>query len=119
MKSHSDNIPTISFQGLQFSGNEKSCNKAPTIGESEQGFPSINIKSMGSVIQVQMNMFEHKIVYSNILMALEDGGLEVVCAASPIINNKVYHTIYTKVLSYTMWQHSSAVFSTQYKNMFV
>eukprot|EP00253_Pinus_taeda_P016118 PITA_16118 len=97
MKDDSGKNPNLSFQALPFSGNEKFCIKAPVIGEPDQGFPSINIKSMGSAVQVWTNTFAHQIVYSDLLMALEDGGLEVVCAASSTMSNRSYHTIHTKV----------------------
>lgn len=99
MKDDSGKNPNLSFQALRFSGNEKFCIKAPAIGESDQGFPSINIKSMGSAVQVSTNTFEHQILYSDLLLALEDVGLEVVSTTSSTISNRVYHTIHTKVRS--------------------
>eukprot|EP00253_Pinus_taeda_P012794 PITA_12794 len=97
MKANSEKFPNVSVQGLQFSGNEKFCIKAPAIRESDQRFPSINIKSMGSAVQVWTNTFEHQILYSDLLLALEDVGLEVVSATSSTISNRIYHTIHTKV----------------------
>eukprot|EP00253_Pinus_taeda_P029112 PITA_29112 len=97
MKVDSGKNPNLSVQGLRFSGNEKFRIKAPAIGESDQGFPSINIIPMGSAVQVRTNTFDHQLLYSDLLMALEDGGLEVVSASSSTISDRVYHTIHAKV----------------------
>eukprot|EP00253_Pinus_taeda_P016623 PITA_16623 len=97
LNANSEKIPNVSFHGLRFSGNEKFCIKAPAIGESDQGFPSINIISMGSAVQVRTNTFEHQLLHSDLFTALEDGGLEVVCASSSTISNRVYHTIHAEV----------------------
>jgi len=118
MKANSDKNAEVSFEGLRLSCNDKVCIRAPPTEESDRELPIVKIKSKGSAVQVWTNTFEHQIVYSDILMALEDGGLEVVCAASSAVNNRVYHTIHTKVISYTKWQHSP-VFCTEYKHVFL
>eukprot|EP00253_Pinus_taeda_P006811 PITA_06811 len=97
MKASSDDIEEISLEDVRLSCKDKFCSKAPSIGGSDEEFPKVEIKSIGSDYQVLTNTFEHQIVYSDLLMALDDGGLEVVCAASSAVNSRVYHTIYTKV----------------------
>jgi len=97
LKAKSDNNAKVSFQGVRLSSDDKFCIKALPIGGSNREFPTVKIKCMGSAYQVWTNTFEHQIVYSDLLMTLEDGGLEVVCAASSAINNRVYRTIHTKV----------------------
>eukprot|EP00253_Pinus_taeda_P023660 PITA_23660 len=92
MKAKSDDIEEV-----RLSCKDKFCSKAPSIGGSDEEFPKVKIKSIGSDYQVLTNTLEHQIVYSDLLMALDDGGLEVVCAASSAVNSRVYHTIYTKV----------------------
>lgn len=66
-------------------------------GGLEREYPALQIYSVSSGIQICMNSLEHEILYSDILLALEGEGLEVVSAASSTLNNKVYHTIHTKV----------------------
>lgn len=76
---------------------KKLCNKTPPLGGLDRKYPEVKINSLGSGIQIWTNTLEHEIVYSDILLALEEGGLEVVSAASSAINNRVYHTIHAKV----------------------
>lgn len=97
MKAISDKNAKVSFEDVKLSCNEKVCIKAPPTEGSDRELPIVKTKFMGSVLQVCTNTFEDQIVFSDLLMALEAGGLEVVCAASSTINNKVYHTIHTKV----------------------
>jgi len=52
-------------------------------------------------MKIWANTLERDIVYSDILLALEEGGLEVVSAASSAINNRAYHTIHAKVFDVT------------------
>ena len=61
---------------------------------SDREYPSLKINSVSSGVQIWTNSLEHEIVYSEILLALVEGGLEVVSAASSAINNRVYHTIH-------------------------
>lgn len=93
MKVKSDRNDKVSF--------EKFCNKFPPLEGSDRGYPEVKIKSVGSGVQIWTNSLERDIVYSDILMALEEAGLEVVSAASSVISNRVYHTIHAKVVVYT------------------
>ena len=77
---------------------EKSFDKTPPFGGSDREYPALKINSVSSGVQIWMNSLGHEIVYSEILLALEEEGLEVVSAASSTINNRVYHTIHTKVI---------------------
>lgn len=97
MKANSDENAKVSLEGVRLSSNEKICIKAQPIGGSDREFPTVKIKSMGSTLQVCTNTFEHQIVFSDLLLAIEEGGLEVVSAASSAINNRIFHTIHTKV----------------------
>eukprot|EP00253_Pinus_taeda_P014654 PITA_14654 len=97
LKPNSDKNAEVSFQGVRLSCNEKFCLETPVIGGYAGEFPNVKIKSTDSAVQVWMNTFEYQIVYSDLLMSLEDCGLEVVCADSSTINNRVYHTIHAKV----------------------
>jgi len=90
MKVNSDHNPKVSF--------EKFCNKTVSFGGSDREYPAVKINSVGSGVQIWTNILERDIVYSDILLALEEDGLEVVSAASSAINNRVYHTIHAKVL---------------------
>jgi len=89
MKVNSDQNAKVSF--------EKFWDNTPPFGGSDREYPAVKINSVGSGVQICMNSLEHEIVYSDILLALEEGGLEVVSAASSVINNRVYHTIHAKV----------------------
>lgn len=97
LRANSDKNAKVALEAARLSSSEKVCNKAPAIEGSDQELPVVKIKSMGSVVQVCTNTFVHQIVYSQLLLALEESGLEVLCAASSAIDNKVYHTIHTKV----------------------
>lgn len=77
---------------------KKFVDKILPFGGLEREYPALQINSVSSGIQICMNSLEHEIVYSDILLALEGEGLEVVSAASSTINNKVYHTIHAKVV---------------------
>jgi len=77
---------------------EKFVNKTPPFEESDRECPALKINSGSSGVQIWTNSLEDEIVYSDILVELEGGGLEVVSAASSTINNRVYHTIHAKVL---------------------
>lgn len=89
MKVNSDQNAKVSFS--------KFPSKTPPFGGSDRDCPAFNIKSVGSGVQIWTNSLEHEIVYSDILLALEDGGLEVVSASSSAVKNRVYHTIHAKV----------------------
>eukprot|EP00253_Pinus_taeda_P017551 PITA_17551 len=97
MKANSDDIEENSLKNVRLSCKDKFCSNDASIGGSDEVFPTVKIKSIGSDYQVLTKTFEHQIVYSDLLMALDDGGLEVVCAASSTVNSRVYHTIYAKV----------------------
>lgn len=60
----------------------------------------MRIKSVRSGVKISINVFEDQIVYSDVLLALEEFGLEVVNATSSSINNTVFHTIHNKVFYY-------------------
>ena len=68
---------------------------------SDGEFPTVKINSVLSGVNVSIDAFEDQIVYSDVLMALEECGLEVVNATSSSINNMVFHTIHNKVFFYT------------------
>lgn len=101
LRANSDKNAKASLKAVKLFSDEKVCCKALPVECSDRELPAVKIKSMGSVVQVCTNTFLQQIVYSDLLLALEEGGLEVVCAASSAINNKVYHTIHTKVIYYT------------------
>jgi len=88
-KVNSDQNAKVSFENF--------CCKTPPFGGSDREYPAVKINSVGSGVQIWTNTLEDEIVYSDILLALEEGGLEVVSAASSAINNRVYHTIHCKV----------------------
>jgi len=89
MKVNSDQNAKVLF--------EKFCHKTLPLEGSDREYPAVKINSVGSGVQIWTNSLEHEIVYSDILLALEEAGLEVVSAVSSAINNRVYHTIHTKV----------------------
>lgn len=91
-KVNSDQNAKVSFR--------KFCNKTQPFGGSDRECPAVNIKSVGSGVQIWTNSLEHEIVYSEILLALEEGGLEVVSASSSAVKNRVYHTIHAKVFDH-------------------
>ncbi|GLJ55122.1 hypothetical protein SUGI_1183030 [Cryptomeria japonica] len=66
--------------------------------ESDEGIPSVRIMSLGSTaFQVHINLTQNQIAFSDILLVLEEYGVEAVNAASSVNNEKVFHTIYAKV----------------------
>lgn len=81
----------------ELSSNEKFSSKQPWLQRSDEEFPTVEIKSIRSGVRISLNVFEDQIVYSNLLLALEECGLEVVNATSSSVNNKVFHNIYNKV----------------------
>nr|UFA45756.1 bHLH63 [Pinus massoniana] len=81
----------------ELSSNEKFSSKQPWLQRSDEEFPTVEIKSIHSGVRISLNVFEDQIVYSNLLLALEECGLEVVNATSSSVNNKVFHNIYNKV----------------------
>lgn len=89
MKVNSEKDAKVSFENF--------CNKTVSFGGSDQEYPAVKINSVGSGVQIWTNILERDIVYSDILLALEEDGLQVVSAASSAINNRVYHTIHAKV----------------------
>jgi len=98
VKHNSDQNTKASLEAVRLPCDENLIyTKAPPIEGSDREFPKVKIKSMGSAVQVWTNTFEHQIAYSDLLRALEEGGLEIVGAASSAINNRVYHTIHSKV----------------------
>ena len=107
MKANSDTNANDSFHGMPLSCNDKFCIKAPPVRGSDCELPTVKIKSMGSTVQVCMNMFEHQIVYFDLLLALEEGELEFLCASYSSINNRIFHTIHTKVILYTSYLQNS------------
>jgi len=97
MKADFDRKEQVSFVGVQFSSDEKFFGKRPGLQGSEGKFPTVKINSVRSGVKISLNAFEDQIVYSNLLLALEAFGLEVVNATSSSINNTVFHTIHNKV----------------------
>lgn len=101
---------------------EKFCNKTVSFGGSDREDPAVKINSVGSGVQIWTNILERDIVYSDILSALEEDGLEVVSAASSAINSRVYHTIHAKVLDlntfnmHTLYQKLWHLISTHQTN---
>ena len=91
-------IKQFSFVGLQFSSNEKFCGRLQLGSNGE--FPMVRINSVLSGVKISINAFEDQIVYSDVLLALKELGLEVVNATSSSINNTVFHTIHNKVIYY-------------------
>jgi len=88
-----------SFLSVQFSSNDKSCSKHLPLQGSDGKFPTVKINSVCSGVKISLNAYEDQIVYSNLLLALEEWGLEVVNATSSSVNNMVFHTIHNKVSS--------------------
>ena len=91
-------IKQFSFVGLQFSSNEKFCGRLQLGSNGE--FPTVRINSVLSGVKISINAFEDQIVYSDVLLALEEFGLEVVNSTSSSINKMVFHTIHNKVFYY-------------------
>ena len=91
-------IKQFYFVGMQFSSNEKFCRRLQLGSNGE--FPMVRINSVLSGVKISINAFEDQIVYSDVLLALEEFGLEVVNAASSSITNMVFHTIHNKVFYY-------------------
>lgn len=112
MKVNFDQNAKVSFQ--------KYCNKTLQFVGSDGECPAVKINPAGSGVQILTYALEHEIAYSDILLRLEQCGLEVVNAASSAINNKVYHTIHTKVLDlntfniHTLYQKLWHLISTQH-----
>jgi len=97
MKSKLDRKEQVSSVSVEFSSNEKFCSKHQRLQGSDREFPTVKINSDHSGVKISLNAFEDQIVYSNLLLALEDCGLEVVNATSSSINKKVFHTVHNKV----------------------
>lgn len=97
-KVHSERNENVSLDGVQFSSNEKT-GKSQLFRESDRDqFPAVEIKSVGSGVQVSTKTFEHQILYCHLLQALEEAGLEVLSATCLAIKtNRVFHSIHTKV----------------------
>lgn len=87
----------VSLVGMKLSKNKKSWSKHPRLQGSDGEFPTVKINCIGAAVKTSLNAFEGQIVYSDLLLALEDCRLEVVNATSSSINNTVFHTIYNKV----------------------
>lgn len=89
---------SVSLDDQQFSCKQK-ISKSQLFRQSDgDQFPSVEVKSTGLGIQVSTKTFEHQIVYSDLLQALEEAGLQVLSAVRfAMDNNKVFHTIHTKV----------------------
>lgn len=85
------------FVGIQSSSNQKFCSKQPRFQGSDGKVPSVKIDSSHSSVKVTVNVFHDQIVYSDLLRALEESGLEVLNAMSSFIDNAVFHTIHSKV----------------------
>eukprot|EP01018_Ginkgo_biloba_P023622 Gb_26735 [translate_table: standard] len=73
----------------------KVCEGLPYHGS--EGFPKVTVEYAGRGVQITVNMFTNQIIFSNILLALEEEGLEVVAAVATTINDKICHTIHSKV----------------------
>jgi len=79
----------------------------------------VQINSIFSGIKMSLNVFEYHIVYSNILLTLEECSLEVVNAMYSSINNKVFHTIYNKVFSYNCGNNLLPCLLYQYQQIHI
>lgn len=94
----SERISNVSLDGEQFSCNQIICKYPLFRGSDGDQFPAVEIKSVGSGVQVSTKTFEHQILYSDLLQALEEAGLQVLSATRfAINNNRVFHTIHSKV----------------------
>lgn len=85
------------FVGIQSSSKPNFCRKHLRFEGSDGEIPSLKINFSHSSVEVSVNAFQDQIVYSDLLMVLEECGLEVVNATSSVINNAVFHTIHSKV----------------------
>ncbi|XP_057874174.2 transcription factor bHLH118-like [Cryptomeria japonica] len=88
--------PAVFLKGVEIS-------KPLEFQESDEGFPSIKIKSFGSAaFQVYINSIQNQIDLSDVLLVLEECRVEVVSAASSVNNGKVFHTIHAKVADHSI-----------------
>eukprot|EP00253_Pinus_taeda_P006569 PITA_06569 len=97
MKSSLGRKGKLPFVGIQSSSKHNFCRKHLRFQDSDGKFTSMKINFSHSSVEVSVNAFQHQIVYSDLLMVLEECGLEVVNATSSVINNAVFHTIHSKV----------------------
>lgn len=97
MKTGLDRKEEFPFVDIQSSSKQKFCRKHLRFEGSDGKIPSMKINFSHFSVEVSVNAFEYQVVYSDLLMALEECGLEVVNATSSVINNAVFHTIYSKV----------------------
>jgi hypothetical protein len=65
-------------------------------------FQKIRVSKLGPGIQVTVNTFKNQIDFSSLLMVLEETGAEVVSATVSAINDRVFYSIHSKVISYCM-----------------
>lgn len=89
------------FVGIQSSSNQNFCRKHLRFQGSDGEIPSMKINFSHSSVEVSVNAFQDQIVYSDLLMVLEECGLEVVNATSSVIDNAVFHTIHSKVFFFS------------------
>nr|UFA45741.1 bHLH46 [Pinus massoniana] len=97
MKSSLARKEEFPFVGIQSSSKQNFCRKHLRFQGSDGEIPSMKINFSHSSVEVSVNAFQDQIVYSHLLMVLEECGLEVVNATSSVINNAVFHTIHSKV----------------------
>lgn len=93
MKVNSDRNANVSFN--------KFCNRTPLYGGSNRERPVEKETMWVRVFRSRRTLWKMRLY---ILLALEEGGLEVVSAASSASSNRLYHTVNAKVTSYNRFQ---------------
>ena len=74
----------------------------PSIVQDKDKFQTIRVSKFGPGIQVTVNTVKNQIDFSSLLMVLEETGAEVVSATVSAINDRVFYSIHSKVISYSM-----------------
>ncbi|KAH9317658.1 hypothetical protein KI387_019427, partial [Taxus chinensis] len=63
---------------------------------SSETFPTVKVITVGSGVLVSTNTVKSDMVLSDLLLTLENNGLDIVSASSSAMSDKIFHTIHAK-----------------------
>ncbi|KAH9317655.1 hypothetical protein KI387_019424, partial [Taxus chinensis] len=76
---------------------KKKCCQDLSLSVASETFPIVKINYVGSVVLVSTSTIKHDIVLSDLLLTLENNGLDIFSVTSFAMHEKVFHTIHAEV----------------------
>uniref|UniRef100_A0A0D6QUX2 BHLH domain-containing protein n=1 Tax=Araucaria cunninghamii TaxID=56994 RepID=A0A0D6QUX2_ARACU len=97
-----ENIDQLAKKRDEMKINGRHCSKDEVYNtmacHTSETFPLVSVNCVASHVIVTINTFRDQIIFSRLLLAIEDEGFQVLTAASFATKQKVFYTVHCKVL---------------------